>query len=264
MSRLIDEFLKATQSTSQPMGFRAARPAAAAGRITLIADLKIGAAGNPVDLTEGADAVLLRPGNSRPTPKTIQAMADNLPDIPWGVYLEDNGDRKTASSVEAGCDFIIFPASVRVSNTPQEEKVGRILQVESSMDDGLLRAVNDLPVDAVLIADTPGEDDLLVWHRLMIFRHLAYLISKPLILPAPADIGKEELNALCEVGADGILVEVDTGRTGGLKELRRVIDKLPPHSPRNRDKMRPLLPRVGVENNAAAAPDEEEEEEEYE
>jgi len=260
MSRLIDEFLKATQNASQPMGFRTARPTAAAGRITLIADLKMGEAGNPVDLTEGASAVLLRPGNSRPTLKTIQTMVDNLPDIPWGVYLEDNSDRKTESSIGAGRDFIIFPASVRISNTPQEEKVGRILQVESSMDDGLLRAVNDLPVDAVLIADTPEESDLLVWHRLMIFLHLARLISKPLIVPAPADIGEEELKALCEAGADGILVEVDTKKTGGLKELRKVIDKLPPRSSRKRDKMEALLPRVGGESHAAAPPDEEEEE----
>jgi hypothetical protein len=262
MSRLIDELLKTTQSAGQPMGFRAARPAAAAGRITLIADLKIGAAVSPVELTEGASAVLLRPGNSRPTMKAFQAMVDNLPDIPWGIYLEDIGDGKTASTLGAGCDFIVFPASVPVSATPQEEKLGRVLQVESLMDDGLLRAINELPVDAAFIGDTPGEGDSLVWHRLMILQHLTHLISKPLIVPVHADIGEEELNALCEAGIDGILVEVDTGKAGGLKELRQAIDKLPPRSPHIRDKMRPLLPRTGVESPTAVPPDEEEEEDE--
>ncbi len=260
MSRLINDLLKTNQAGSQPMGFRAARQAATTGRITLIADLKIGAAVSSTELTEGAAAVLFRPGDSRPTAKAIRAAADNLPDIPWGMYLGDTSDVKKASPVAAGCDFIVFPVSVPVSTTPKEKKLGRILQVESSMDDGLLRAVNDLPVDAVLIGDITGEDNLLEWHRLMIFRHLTHLISKPLIVPAPADIGEEELNALCEAGIDGILVEVDAGKAGGLKELRQVIDKLPPRSPHIRDKMSPLLPKAGVDTGTAVPPDEEEEE----
>ena len=105
-----------------------------------------------------------------------------------------------AALVEAGCDFVVIPAAGRIATTPQEEKVGRILQVESSMDDGLLRAANDLPVDAVLVTDTFEGSGPLVWHQLMIFQHLARLISKPLIVSIPADVNGEELKALWEAG----------------------------------------------------------------
>ncbi len=261
MSRLISEFHRASQSTNQPMGFRAARPTAPAPRIILIAGLEIGATGNTADYTEGASAVLLRPGKSSPTAKAVQETVKSLPDIPWGVYLEDNGEEKSAATGGAEYDFVVFPASVRISTTPQEEKVGRILQVESSMDDGLLRAVNDLKVDAVLVADTSEGGGSLLWHQLMIFQHLARLITKPLIVPVPADINEEELKALWEAGADGMLVEVDTTKTGGLKGLRQAIDKLPPRSFMKRDKIEALLPRTGGERGATAPPDEEEEEE---
>ena len=261
MSRLIDEFHKATRTTAQPMGFRAARPTAAAARMPLVASLEIGANENPADCTGGASAVLLRPGKTRPTAKTIQTMVKNLPDIPWGVYLDDNGDKKAVSPEGEGCDFVVFSASGRISVTPQEEKIGRILQVESSMDDGLLRAINDLPMDAVLIADTFEGGGTLVWHQLMIFQHLARLILKPLIVPVPANISGEELNALWEAGVDGLVVEVDASSTGGLKELRQAIDKLPPRSQLKRDRMEALLPRTGGESSAVPPPDEEEEEE---
>jgi len=264
MSRLIDEFRRATQATSQPMGFRTARTAAGAARVLLIASLKIGATGSPTKLTEGANAVLLSPGKTRPTAAAIQKIAESLPDIPWGIYLDDNGDKQAAALVKAGCDFVILTAYGRISTAPQEEEVGRILQVESSMDDGLLRAVNDLPVDAVLVADTLEGSGSLVWHQLMIFQHLAHLISKPLIVPIPADINEEELKALWNAGADGVLVEADTTKAGGLKELCKAIDRLPPRSPRKRDKMEAMLPRVGGESSVAPPPDEEEEEEEYE
>lgn len=263
MSRLIDEFSRATQAIAQPMGFRTARPAAPAARILLIASLVIGTTGNPADCTHGANAILLRTGKSRPTAKAIQTIVESLPDIPWGIYLDDNDDKRAAAMVEAGCDFAVFPAASRIATTPREEKVGRILQVESSMDDGLLRAANDLPVDAVLVADTFEGSGSLVWHQMMIYQHLARLISKPLIVPITADVNGEELKALWEAGVDGAVVEVDKTMTGGLKELRQAIDKLPPRSPRKRDKVEALLPRAGGESKAVT-PDEEEEEEEYE
>ena len=84
------------------------------------------------------------------TAKTLQKIAKSIPDIPWGSWVEDTGAEKMEALVEAGCDFVVFPATSQVSATPQDEKVGKILQVESSLGEGLLRAVNDLPVDAVL------------------------------------------------------------------------------------------------------------------
>ncbi len=254
MSRLIDEFHKATQTAAPPMGFRAARPTAAAARMPLIASLEIRANENPADCAGGASAVLLRPGKTRP-------MVKNLPDIPCGIYLDDDGDKQTASLEGEGYDFVVFSASGRISATPQEDKIGRILQVESSMDDGLLRAVNDLPVDAVLVADTFEGGGSLVWHQLMIFRHLARLISRPLIVPVPLNINMEELKAIWDAGVDGLVVKVDASSAEALKELRQAIDKLPPRSQVKRDRMEALLPRIGGESSVAPPPDEEEEEE---
>ena len=129
------------------------------------------------------------------------------------------------------------------------------------MDDGLLRAVNDLPVDAVLVVDTPDGAGPLVWHQLMILQHLAHLISRPLVVPVPADIPPEELKALWEAGADGVIVEMDVAKTGELKGLRQAIDKLPRRSAHRHGHLEAMLPHAGGESRPAPPPDEEEEEE---
>ena len=265
MSRLIDGLKKSAQALPQPMGFRTSRQVDVTPKILIIASLEVGPPGadTTADSVDGANAILLHSDKPNLTAKTIQKIVELLPEIPWGVYLEENED-KQAAAIEAGCDFVVFSAASRISTVlpyGKDEKTGKILQVESAMDDGLLRAVNDLPVDALLFTDSSEESGALVWHQLMILQHLANIISKPLIVNVPADITEVELKALWEAGIDGVMVEIDITKAGALKGLRQIISKLPPRSARKRGKVDVLLPRTGGET-PTITPDEEEEEEE--
>ncbi len=261
MSRLIDELNRIAKSTPQPMGFRAAHPTPLKLRILLVASLaQIGDTGRLAACVDGADAVLLRLTKSHLAAKTLPKTAGSLPDMPWGCFLEDTGTNKMETLIKAGCDFVVFPAASRFSATPQDNKVGKVLQVESSLGEGLLRGVNDLPVDAVLAIDTYEAGGSMAWHHLMLFQHMANLLTKPLLVPVPSNVTAGELKALWETGADGVVVEVDTGKPGGLKELRRVIGELPPRSSKKRGKAEALLPYSG----GVKETEPEEEEEEYE
>lgn len=263
MSRLIDELNRVARATTQPIGFRAAHPASSKPQILLIASLaQIGDADRLADGVDGADAVLLRLAKSHLTANKLQKIAASLPDTPWGSWLENIDARKMETLVEAGCDFVAFPAASRVSAIPQDDKVGKILQVEASLGEGLLRAINDLPVDAVLAADAPEADGPMAWHHLMHFQRLANLLAKPLLVPVPLNVTASELKALWETGVDGVVVEADTSKPGALRDLRRAISELPPRSLRKRGKAEALLPHVGGEGITEIEPEEEEEEEE--
>jgi hypothetical protein len=262
MSRLIDELNRVAKAAPQPMGFRAAYPTASKPQILLVASLaQIGDTARLAAGVDGADAVLLRLTKSQLVAKTLPKIAGALPDIPWGCFLEDAGANKMETLVKAGCDFVVFPAASRVSATPQDDKTGKILQVEPSLGEGILRGINDLPVDAVLATNTYGVGGSIEWHHLMLFQHLANLLTKPLLIPVPLKVTAEELKALWETGVDGVVVEADTGKPGGLKELRRIIGELPPRSSKKRGKAEALLPYSGGVGEAVP---EEEEEEEYE
>jgi hypothetical protein len=260
MSELIEKFKKASSGTAQPMGFRVARPSAALPKLLLIAGLKSALPDKPGDCVDGADAVLVRLEET-PGEKTMRKMAESLDHLPWGLYLEDDSDGLIEKAGKSGLDFVVFSTADRVGAMPKDKKIGKVLEVESAMDDGLLRAVNDLPVDAILISDGP-ESGPLLWHQLMIFQHLANLLPKPLIVPAPIDLSEEELQALWEAGVDGVLMAADVEKTGGFKGLRQTIDKLPPRTGRKSGRTPVMLPRAAGEERPATPPDEEEEEDE--
>ncbi len=259
MSRLIEKIKKQAQTAPPPMGFRTSRQVETTPKILIIAGVKIDAAGSAIKNIEGADAMLLSGNNTQLSVKALAKSAKALKDMPWGVLLEDCGD-KTEALEETGCDFVVLSPTCPVTTMPQDEKTGKILQVESSMDDGLLRAVNDLPADAVLAADTFGEGGALVWHHLMILRHLAAMVVKPLIVPVPAAITEAELKALWDAGIEAVLVPVDISKDEDLKALHEAAARLPSRSALKRGKMDVILPRAGGET--APPPDEEEEEDE--
>jgi hypothetical protein len=146
---------------------------------------------------------------------------------------------------------------VHADMTGQDEKIGKIIQVESSMDDGLLLAVNSLPADAVLITDALESSETLTVHQLMIYRHLANFIAKPLIVPVSANISEAELKALQDAEIDGVMVEVEWEN---LKELSKTISKLPPRSKKKREKGGIILPRVGKDVTPLLEEEEEEDE----
>ena len=260
MSKLIDRLNQVTKVVSKPIGFGKAQPATTKARMLLIASLaQTTDVGRLADYTKGADALLFtKPGSGA---KTLQKIAQSVSDIPWGLWLGDIGSREIKSMVEAGGDFVVFPASTALA-IPEDDKVGKILQVEASLSEGLLRAVNELPVDAVLIADEPGEESSLTWHHLMLFQRFAELLTKPLLASVPLKVTANELQVLWKTGVDGVVVEVGIGQpVGRLKELYQMIGQLT-FPPRPQKKVEALLPRITEETGTVTEAEEEEEEEE--
>ena len=260
MSRLIDKLERVLKAVPQPMGFRAAQSASPKPQVLLIASLTpTDNVDTLADYVAGADAVMLRITKSSPGAKALQKIARSLPDIPWGGWLGDIDKKRVGTMANAGCDFVVFPAVSAVSAIPQNDKVGKVLQVDSSLTDGLIRALNELPVDAVLT--TAEQEDSLTWHHLMLFQRFTNLLTKPLLVSIPSNVTANELKALWEAGVDGVVVEASLGQpVNRLKELRQVISDLAFLPPRKRRKAEALLPHISGETSTEVDAEEEEEE----
>jgi hypothetical protein len=261
MSKLIDNLKKQSQAAPQPMGFRTSQKIETPLKMLIIARMEKGIENIIPESLEGANAVLIQPGASQLTAKNLQKTVKPFQELPWGVMLEDNNGKQASTLIGAGCDFVVFSAATPVNTVPRDEKTGKILYVESSMDDGLLMAINRLPVDAALAADTFEGNTSLVWHQLMIFQHMATFINKPLIVPVPADISEPELKALWDAGIDAVMVDTDPAKAGKLKELSDIAAKLPPRAVPKPGKISVTLPRSTQGAQPEAPPDEEEEDE---
>jgi len=262
MSQLIDKLNQIARGAPQPMGFRTAHAASTKPQILLIACLnQVETTTSPTNYAGSADAVLLRIAQSGSGTGAITKIAQSLQGIPWGRWSGDTSQKQIAQITKAGDDFIVFPLSSAVLTTSQDDKLGKILQIETSLSEGMLKAVNELPVDAVLTTDEQKGDYPLTWHSLMLFQHLASLLAKPLLVTMPISVTPDELKALWEAGIDGVVVAASTSQDmERLPKLREAIDGLNFLPPRKRGRATALLPHIGGEMETAVEAEEEEEE----
>lgn len=259
MSRFIDELKGVSQVGLKPMGFRAAPAVPLKPRMLLVATVAQVDIGHLADFVAGADAGLLPIAKLSSGAKTLKQMCQAVSDIPWGGWLKEIGRGGIGQMVEAGCDFVVFPAANTSLVILQDEKLGKILEVEPGLDPGLLKAIDDLPIDAVLIAAEEEKEHFLTWHHLMLFRRCADLLTKPLLASVPPDVAASELQALWEAGVGGVVVTAGVGQPEGrLAELRQMLDKLSLPPSGKRRKVEPLLPYIGGETGIVSEEEEEE------
>ena len=79
--------------------------------------------------------------------------------LPWGLRLEDTSQEGTETIAQAGCDFVVFSANNTSLEILQNDEIGKVLQVEASFSEGLLRSIEVLPVDAVFMTAPGGSAD---------------------------------------------------------------------------------------------------------
>ena len=243
------------------MGFRAAEPVSPKPKLLLIASLAQANVDGLADYVAGADAGLLPISKLSSGAKTIQKICQVVSNIPWGVWLRDIGRGGIKQIVKVGCDFVVFPAANTSLAILQDDELGKILQVEASLSEGLLRAVDELPIDAVLIDGEQEGEYFLTWHHLMLFQRFADLLTKPLLVCIPSNVTANELQALGEAGVAGVIVEVAVGQPAGrLSELRQTIDKLTFPLLRKPGKAKALLPHISRETGIVTEEEEDEEE----
>ncbi len=206
------------------------------------------------DYVAGADAGLLPISKLSSGRETLRKIAQAVPDIPWGGWLRDVSQREMKQMKRVGCDFVVFPAANTSLAILQNTEVGKILEVEASLSEGLSRTIDELPVDAVLIAGEEKEGYFLTWQHLMLFWRFANSLAKPLLVSVPSTVVASELQVLWEAGVDGVVVEAGAG---GLTELRQAIDKLTFSPLRRRRKAEALLPYISAGPGVATETEEE-------
>ncbi len=261
MSHFIDKLKKVSQAAPQSLGFRTTQPGSNKPGILLIASLTQIDVDSLAERAAGASAGLLRIAKLSSGAKALGKISQATPDIPWGGWLEGIAEKEAEQLTKAGFDFVVFPPASTSLAILKADKVGKILEVSTSFNKDLLPAVDELPIDAVLVTGEQEKEHFLTWQHLMFFQRCADLLTKPLLVSIPSNISTNELQVLWEAGVNGVMVRLESEQpTGRLQELRQAIDKLAFTATRKSKKPKPLLPYLGGKTNIAV---EEEEEEDY-
>jgi hypothetical protein len=254
MSKFAEKLQRVYRGTATPIGFRKSTEAEPPP-LLIIANLTKAAAAEAKAIADGGvDAVILDSGGL--SAKGFGQLAKDIADVPVGLFLRSADREVIAKSIEPGCDFVIFGLKTPLEAV-NREGVGKLLEIEPSLDPGLVRAINELPlaVDGVLIT---GEDISVTVERLLICQRFAELLAKPLLVAVDLSVTGAEISSLFQAGVNGLMLpEKVPAET--FAELKKTIGSLPKAAKR-KAKGVALIPRLGGEPGAEAQEEEEEEE----
>jgi hypothetical protein len=202
----------------------------------------------------GVDAIVTRIEDSQGETQALKSIAQVVGGAPWGVWLKSVDKEGIKQLTEAKCDFLIFEAPTTSPALLQEKEMGKVIKMDPSLDDSLVKAIDQLPIDALLIEEEKGT--LLNIYHLMHYQRIRSLISKPLLVTTRFKLADSDIQALRDIGVKGVIVE---GEGEWLKQeiarLHQVIGALPPAPKGGRERREALLPRL--EQEISSAPPEE-------
>jgi hypothetical protein len=235
MSKLIERLQQVFQPPVQAMGFKAAKTQPRP-KIQLILNIS-GSKAKAVKEIEEADGLLLATGFA------------GTGEVISGNWLTTGDAAEMEKAAKAGVDFVVMPLAGNV--TPHDKKMGKILHIESSISDIMLRAVSSLPVDGVLLGDGSENELVLNWQRLMMIHRFSALAGKPLLVEVLPSITENDLQQIWEAGVSGVVVKADAEEAQmTAHNLREIIDKLTFPTKKKNERGIAILPGI------AAAPEE--------
>ncbi len=260
MSKLLEKLERISEGNGQPMGFG---PAVARTKISQILTIASVPAGNAQLITvatkEGADALLLTVENLEKDSKALAKMNRAKAEIPWGVSLEAVSKEDIEQLIELGCDYVIFNPAKAPAATLIEERIGKVLRIDTSLPESLAKAINRLQVDAVLLNPVGEEETTFTVHQLMVLERLAGSTGKYVLATMPSGLSTSDIEIFWGLGVRGIVVDMTAEQPEQrLSQVKEAIQKLPATRKKSKEKFRATLPM------ASRSPEKENQEEEEE
>ncbi|MBI4507325.1 MAG: hypothetical protein HY691_17480 [Chloroflexi bacterium] len=259
MSKLAQQFRRIRFGGAQ-VGFTSA-PSAPDRALLLVASLPRCAPELVAAAAErGADAIMFPANAGAPLREAVRAAGGRAVGARFQGAV---GPDALAPCREAGCDFAVFDLHAEAAILA-ERQLGLVAGVASSWEDSLLRALGELPLDALEGEPINAGSPPLRIRDLLRLRRMLALAGRPLMVPAERDLSRAELEALTRGGVDavalapGLLGDSAAAVGGAVAQWRAAIDALPARElRRRRERAAATLPVAGLRR--AEVEDEEDE-----
>ena len=222
MSKFVDRLQSLSRSSATPIGFRSFVSELKSPPMLLVAEMsgtQIKEARIAADFNADAGLVLSEDTGAH----VLRQIVESMGSVPLGVLVKGMDEKEVDELAGFGCDFVVFDIKGAAGILSRKE-VGRFLMIEPSLDQGLVRAINNLDVDGVFVSK--GGSSFVAVEHLLVCRRLVELLEKPIIMTLPSLSKKEELTSLWQVGVDGVVAPRGWSPEG-LAELKEMIGSLP-------------------------------------
>lgn len=231
MSKLIDMLDRVGQQSPTPIGFGpASRRSEGAPSMLLIGQLAGAQLSRNTTLSEAQVDALLVTLDSRDK-RAIDRTAKTVTGRLWGARVSGLEEEQAQQLKAAGCDYVIFDAEATVASVLTDEELGKIIAVGPDLNEDVARAIQELPIDAILFS--PQEELLpLTVQKLIDMQIVRGLVDKPFVIATPPELTPPELQAFRNADIAGLMFELSS--TDHVAEMREALSNLPRRKPRAR------------------------------
>jgi hypothetical protein len=218
----------------------------------------IAAGAAAVAFTVGPEAVGGLAEGSSALREAIQACGEAVPGLVFGPDAELTGDMPERFAA-AKVDFVVAPVQRTPAAFLTAESIAKVPSVDASQPAALIRALGDMDVDALCVSPPRRRRNAaeLTVYDMMHYKGVAELARPPIMVLAEQAIHPGDLQALRDVGVDGIVLPVaklGDDAAERITAFRDAIAKVKVQRKRSGadDGGNVFLPRVGPATTASA------------
>jgi hypothetical protein len=238
MSKFLDSLEQISVNAPPPLGFgirREQRPPGMALIVQISSDHAAGCDGVS-DLAP--QAVLLAGIDDLAALKKLES---GLPSIPWGIRAGSLTEDAVNGYKEAGCDVLAFGLEETPGSVINSDELGRVLCLDPSTDERQLRAINPLPVDAVLI-DVASQKGSWTLADLTNITAISSRVNKYILVSISETPSPKDLEVLRDVGVHGLVADVGSVSMDSLTQLKSDLQAMPRPQPGRKNRSSAVLP----------------------
>jgi hypothetical protein len=252
MSKFAEKLQRVYRGSAPAWGFRKSDEAEISPLLIIASLTKTGAAEANSLAAAGIDAGIV--GGKGLSAKSFGELRRAAGDVPLGFSLESTEKEAIAKAIDLGYDFVVFGLKTPLEAV-KKDGLGKVLKIEPSLEPGLVRAVNTIPldIDGVLIT---GDEPAITIERLLIYQRFTELLNKPLLITLSSAVTADELSGLYKAGVNGLVLPETLSAEvfANLKGLAAGLSR----TARRKPKAAAILPRVSGEPEAEVEEEEEE------
>jgi hypothetical protein len=252
MSKFAEKLQRVYRGSAPALGFRKSDEAESTPILIVASLTKMGTAEANALVAAGVDAGII--GAKGLSAKSFGELVKTLGDTPLGLSVESSEKEAIGKSIDMGYDFVVFGLKTPLEAV-NRDGLGRVLKIEPSLEPGLVRAINGLPleIDGVLIT---GDEPAITIERLLVYQRFTELLNKPLLVSLNSAITEDELSGLFQAGVNGLVLP-ETLSADVFAKLKKSASGLS-RTARRKTKAAALLPRVSGELETEAEEEEDE------
>ena len=244
MSKLLDLLQRISDGAPAPLGFGAARAETLPGLALVGRVDRPGTGSWPSGLPDSAaslDAVIVE--GARGT-DYVKQLGDLLLDVPWGPGLAAPDAEDVQACREGGADLLAISLECSAAALAGDDDLACLVSVTPDLSDRELRAAAALPVDGFIL-DMSSVTGPWTLQDLVTVGTLTRRTDKHVLVQVSSPPGKEDLEALRDMGVSGLIVEITAGNSGDMASLKAVLRSMPRPRSRRRERLRATVPGSG-------------------